>query len=343
MTSRTALITGASGQDGVLLARHLVASGYRVIGTRQPGSPFRLAPYLNGVTIVEHDLVDTDGFARLVGQHAPDEVYNLAGMSSVARSWEQPDLAHEVNAASVERMLDILVSAPTQPRFFQASSSEVFGTVPTTNPQDENTPRRPANPYAESKSRAHDAAAAARDAGLFASVGILYNHESPLRSADFVTRKITRAVAEIAAGQREVIELGNLDVSRDWGAARDYVVAMHAALRHHEPGDYVIATGQPHTLRELVEAAFNAADVADPWSHVQQNPDLLRQADSPARLGNPARAAEVLGWRATIPFAELIGQMVRADQRRLATGIEESPDYLDADDGRVSTGLPPVP
>jgi GDPmannose 4,6-dehydratase len=342
MTSRTALITGVAGQDGVLLARHLLASGYRVIGTRQPGSPFRLSPYLRGVTVVEHDLVDTDGFARLVGQRAPAEVYNLAGLSSVGRSWEQPELVHEVNAASVERMLDILVSAPTPPRFFQASSSEVFGTAPA-NPQDENTPHRPANPYAESKSRAHASTGAAREAGLFASVGILYNHESPLRSTAFVTRKITRAVAEIAAGRRDVVELGNLDVSRDWGAAREYVAAMHAALQHHEPGDYVIATGRAHTLRELVEAAFDAAGVADPWSHIQQNPDLSRRADSPARVGNPAHVGDVLGWRATVPFTELIHEMVRADQQRLATGIEESPDYLEVTNGRVNTGLPPVP
>lgn len=325
--TRTALVTGVGGQDGVLLARHLRGLGYRVIGTHRPSAPLPFAPYLDGVAVVEHDLTDTAGFESLVRRHEPDEIYNLAGFSSVGRSWDEPGLAFEVNATAVERMLAVVSGVERPPRFFQASSSEVFGTSPA-NPQNEDTPHRPDNPYAESKSRAHGATVAAREAGLFASVGILYNHESPLRGRHFVTRKITRAAAEVAAGRRDVLELGNLEIARDWGAAREYVVAMHAALSHDEPGDYVIATGRAHTLRELVDAAFAAAGLTDGWSRVVQDPDLMRQSDAPARVGDPSRARNVLGWQATVPFAELVREMVEVDQRRVASGVEESPDYL---------------
>jgi GDPmannose 4,6-dehydratase len=323
----TALITGVAGQDGVLLARHLLGLGYSVVGTRQPGIPYTLEPYLDGATVVEHDLVETAGFAELVRLHEPTEVYNLAGFSSVGESWDDPDLVVEVNAAAVERMLEVLAGLPGPPRFFQASSAEVFGPDAPT-PQNEETPHRPANPYAESKSRAHAATAAARGAGLFACVGTLYNHESPLRPPHFVTRKITLAAAEIAAGRRKTLELGNVDISRDWGAAREYVIAMHAALAHDEPGDYVIATGRTHTLRELVDAAFAAAGIDDGWSYIWQNPQLMRQSDAAAPVGDPSRAREVLGWEATVPFEKLVREMVEVDQRRVATGVEESADYL---------------
>lgn len=323
----TALITGVGGQDGVLLARHLVGLGYTVIGTRRPAAANPLAPYLAGVTVTDHDVVDTAGFADLIRRYQPDEVYNLAGFSSVAKSWNAPELVHEVNAAAVERMVAVMAEADRPPRFFQASSSEVFGVAPV-NPQNEDTPHRPDNPYAESKSRAQAATVAARDAGLFACAGILYNHESPLRGSHFVTRKITRAAAEIAAGQRDVLELGNLEVARDWGAAREYVVAMHAALCHEQPGDYVIATGTTHTLRDLVEAAFTAAGIDDGWSHVRQDPELMRKSDALARVGDPSRARDILGWQATVSFSELVREMVDVDRRRVATGVEESPDYL---------------
>lgn len=321
----TALITGIAGQDGVLLARHLLSDGYRVVGTRQPGVPYTLEPYLAGAEVVEHDLVDTPGLVRLLDHAKPDEVYNLAGFSSVARSWDMPELVHEVNAAAVERMLKVLQG--TKARFFQASSAEMFG-PDAPNPQNEQTPLRPDNPYAESKARASAATSAARDAGLFACVGILYNHESPLRDLHFVTRKITRAAVEIAAGLRDGVELGNLDITRDWGAARDYVRAMHASLTHDEPGDYVIATGRTHTLRDLVETAFGAAGVDDCWSRITQDPDLMRQSDIAARVGDPARARDVLGWEATMSFADLVRDMVDVDKRRVATGVEESLAYL---------------
>jgi len=325
--ARTAFITGVAGQDGVLLARHLVARGYDVVGARQPGAPIGLAPYLDGVSVVEHDLVDTAGFVDLLDRVRPDEVYNLAGFTSVGRSWEQPDVVRAVNADAVERMLEVLLTRAEPPRFFQASSSEVFGPE-SVNPQTEDTPHHPANPYAESKSRAHRATIAAREAGLFACVGTLYNHESVLRGVEFVTRKVTRAAAEIASGRRDVVELGNLDVSRDWGSAREYVMAMHAAVTHDEPGDYIIATGELRTLREFVEASFAAAGIEDAWAHVHHDSGLLRQADAPGLCGDPSRARDVLGWQNATSFESLVDEMVRTDLRRVSSGVEESLDYL---------------
>lgn len=323
----TALITGVAGQDGVLLARHLLDRGYRVVGTREPDSPIRLACYLGGVDIVEHDLSDTAGFAQLLEKHRPAEVYNLAGFTSVGRSWDDPALVHEVNAAAVERILDVLLDLPFAVRFFQASSSEVFGPQ-AVQPQSEDTEHDPQNPYAESKSAAHRATQSAREAGLFAVVGILYNHESVVRAPDFVTRKITRAMAEIALGRRSELTLGNLDVSRDWGAAREYVAGMHAALTHDEPGDYILATGRSHTLGDLLGEAARAAGVAEPWAHVRQDPQLLRVADNPGLVGDPGRADAVLGWRPRVTFADLVAEMVSADIARLTSGVEEHPRYL---------------
>ena len=222
-------------------------------------------------------------------------------------------------------------SGPRPPRECSKRQHRRFTGARSSNPQDESTPHQPDNPYAESKSRAHLATVERRErAGLFACVGILYNHESPLRGVEFVTRRITRAAAEIAAGRRDVVTLGNLEADRDWGAARDYVVAMHAALQHDEPYDYTIATGQLHTLREFVEVALAAAGVDDPWSRIEHDPVLLRQIDSPGRSGDPRRAWKVLGWEATTTFEDLVAEMVRVDEVRIRTGVEESLEYLTA-------------
>ena len=264
----------------------------------------------------------------MLATYRPDEIYNLAGITSIGHSWEDPDLTRAVNAEAFERMLDAVLEAAPGTRIFQASSSEVFG-PDAASPQDESTPHAPANPYAESKSRAHLAAIDRREKhGLFVSVGILYNHESPLRGAQFFTRKVTRGVAEIAADRRERLVLGNLDVSRDWGSASDYVRAMHRALRHPEPLDFTIATGRLQTLRHFVEVAFAAAGVDDPWSHIEQDPALMRQADNPGLTGDPSRARDVLGWETSLTFEDLVDEMVRVDQARLRTGVEESADYL---------------
>jgi GDPmannose 4,6-dehydratase len=326
--TRSAVITGVAGQDGVLLARHLLTEGYTVVGTTLPGAPSPLRPYLAGVDVVELDLRDTAALTALLADRRPDELYNLAGLTSVKDSWAHPDLTRAVNADAVERLLDATTSVSPSTKVFQASSSEVFG-PDAVNPQNESTPHAPKNPYAESKSVAHQATVRCRDEdGLFASVGILYNHESPLRETSFVTRKISRAAAEIAEGVRDTVTLGNLDVSRDWGAASDFVAAMHASLQQDEPQDYVVATGRLHTIGQLVEAAFSAAGVSDPWSHVEQDEALMRPADAPGLCGDARRARECLGWEASMTFEDLVTQMVQTDLRRIRSGVEESVDYL---------------
>jgi len=328
--ARTALVTGVAGQDGTYLSRFLVTQGYDVVGTVMPGAPHRLRPYLPAIALEELDVRDPAGFRRLLAQVRPDEIYNLAAITQVSEAWANPDLTHEVNATAVDRMLDVVSEVAPGVRFFQPSTSQIYGTQ-TPNPQDESTPHAPHNPYAESKSIAHLATIERRTRDdLFACVGILYNHESPLRPVEFVTRRITRAAAEIAAGRRERITLGNLDAARDWGAASDYVVAMHAVLQHDEPGDYTIATGRLRTLHELLDVAFTAAGVADPWSHVAQDPALLRQVDTPGLSGDPRRIRDVLGWEATTSFEDMVTEMVRVDEARISSGIEESSQFLAA-------------
>lgn len=337
--SSTALILGVAGQDGTLLARRLIADGRRVIGTVRPGKPIVRTPYLDGVELVAHDVRDTIGFAALMAAHRPDEVYNLAGFTSVAESWRDPAATRAANFTAVEGMLDALVRrrdvTGLAPAFFQASSSEVFG-PDQAGPLDELSPHDPRSPYGDSKSLAHLATQRAREVeGLHACVGILFNHESPLRGSSYVTGKISRAAAEIAAGARDSVVLGNLDVSRDWGWADDYVSAMPLMLGHDEPADYVLATGQRHTLHELVDAAFADAGVEDPWSYVLQDPDLMRPADGPGPVGDPSRAEQELGWRASVDFDEMVNRMVAVDVVRVRTGVEENPAYVEA--GSVSS------
>lgn len=330
----TALILGVAGQDGTLLARQLLAAGRRVVGTVRPGSSLTRAPYLHGVEIVAHDVRDAAGFAELLRIHRPDEVYNLAGFTSVARSWQCPEIARAVNFEAVEIMIEALLrwrdATGVAPRFFQASSSEVFG-PDSADALNERTELDPRNPYGLSKALAQLGVQNAREAeGLHASVGILFNHESPLRGTGFVTGKITRAAAEIAAGTRTSVVLGNLDVSRDWGWADDYVAAMPLIVGRNQPSDFVLASGQRHTLAELLESAFAGAGVDDPWSYVEQDVNLMRQVDSPGLLGDAGRAERELGWHRTIEFDAMITHMVAADIVRVRTGIEENPAFLPA-------------
>ena len=329
-----ALITGVTGQDGVYLAGLLRERGYDVVGTAQPGAAARqrMAPYLAGIQVVNHDLRDALAFAALLDQYLPDEVYNLAAFSSVGASWQHAELVGETNGMAVLRMLEVLRQHRdrhgTAPRFYQASTSEMFG-LADHQPQTENTPHHPRSPYAATKSFAHHLTINYRESyGLYACSGILYNHESPLRGLDFVTRKISRSVAEIALGRRDTITLGNIDVRRDWGAVPDYVDAMWRTLQQDAPVDYIIATGVSHALSDVLDVAFSEAGLGAPERYVTQDPSLMRPADVAELRGDATKAREELGWAPRISFEETIAKMVRADIARLSSGIEESPEYL---------------
>ncbi|UUW90065.1 MULTISPECIES: GDP-mannose 4,6-dehydratase [Pimelobacter] len=319
---RTALVTGVAGQDGVYLARSLRASGRRVVGTVAPGfapdDPRRT--YLDGIDLRPLDVREGAALEALVAEVAPDEVYNLAALSSVGRSWEQPERTAATNAAPVAHLVTALLRlrerGGVEPRLFQASSAEVHGSASD-------------SPYARAKAAADDVVRRAREEhGLFAVCGVLHNHESPLRGAQFVTRKITAAAAEIALGLRESVSLGNLDVQRDWGFAGEYVEAMRLQLAHDEPLDLPIGTGRVHALQDLLERAFTAAGLGAPGDRVVQDPALLRPSDTTVFVADPEPAAAALGWRARVTFAELVDHMVSVDLRRLRTGVPAAVDYL---------------
>ncbi|MDN4163314.1 GDP-mannose 4,6-dehydratase [Nocardioides abyssi] len=311
-----ALVTGVAGQDGTYLARELVARGLHVVGTVRPDSSeaTRMAAYLDGVDVRPLDVRDTAAFGALVEDAGPDLVFNLAGLTSVGQSWREPDLTAEVNGAAVERMLGVLDGRDV--RFFQASSAEELGDPASWSP------------YARSKARARAAVERARETGAFACVATLYNHESPVRGPQFVTRKITRSVAEISLGRRSTLTLGNTAVTRDWGFAGDYAAAMADLLGLDEPHDVVLATGVGHTLDDLVRTAFAAAGIDDPAAYVEHDPALMRPADTPVQVGDPSSAERLLGWRPTLDLVALVGHMVRIDVERLTSGVEERPSYL---------------
>jgi GDPmannose 4,6-dehydratase len=334
MSAKTALITGIAGQDGIYLARFLRAKGYRVVGTCAPASASlaRLGMYLGGVEVDRVDVRDGLAMQELIMQTRPDEIYNLAAMSSVGASWQHAEEVAEVNGMSVLRMLESLLRYRDKfdmaPRFYQASSSEIFG-LAVQQPQGEGTPHHPRSPYGASKSFAHHLTVNYRESyGLFACNGILFNHESPLRATQFVTRKITRAVAEIHVGLREGFSLGNVDVRRDWGFAGDYVEAMWLMLQQPEADDYVIATGVSSSIRDFVEAAFACVNIADPWGRIREDPAMMRPADVPTTWGSPAHARVRLGWTPTTSFTALVEHMVATDLVRLRTGLEEAPALL---------------
>jgi GDPmannose 4,6-dehydratase len=320
----TALITGVAGQDGAYLSSLLLDNGYRVVGLLQPGVdvPSELTSHLHGVEIVRGDVRDIESLRAAVFGCAPDEIYNLAGISSVAQSWAQPEIAADVNGSGVIRLLHVLREQAERtgrsPRLLQASSSEMFGPS-TAAMQNESTPLRPRSPYALAKAMAHEAVATYREGhDLFASTAILFNHESPLRPPHFVTRKITNTVAAISLGNAHELVLGDLDIRRDWGSARDYVRAMWLALQADEPGDFVVATGQSKSIRDWVRTAFEAVGV-DNWERlVRSDPALARPTEPGALVGDAARARAVLGWTPTVGFEQLVTEMVDHDLAGLA-------------------------
>jgi GDPmannose 4,6-dehydratase len=318
----TALITGITGQDGAYLAQLLLEKGYRVVGAFRRASTvntFRLDTLgITGeVELVPFDLTDHGNMRRVIDAVAPNEVYNLAAQSFVGVSFEQPVTTGEITGVGVVRLLEAIREANPGIRFYQASTSEMFGKAQTT-PQNETTSFYPRSPYAVSKVYAHWSTVNYREAyGMHASSGILFNHESPLRGAEFVTRKITLAAARIKYGLQNELKLGNLDARRDWGYAKEYVEAMWLMLQQPEPEDYVIATGESHSVQEFVEAAFEAAKLD--WKHyIVTDPALLRPAEVDFLLGDISKAREKLGWVPKITFKDLIGIMVENDMQLAA-------------------------
>lgn len=308
-----ALITGAAGQDGWYLSELLIAEGYEVVGMEHRAST---APPPPGVRPVTGDLLDAESVREVLERERPDEIYNLAGLSSVAQSWAEPERAVEVNGVGVVRLLEAVRRAVPQARVVQAGSAEIFGDAPA--PQDERTPLDPVTPYGAGKALAHHAVRLYRAAGLRAANAVLYNHESPRRPPQFVTRKITAAVARIARGSGETLELGDLQARRDWGHARDYCAALRLIARA-EPSDFVIATGVSRPVADFAAAAFTHVGIDDWRSHVRSDAALVRPADPAELRGDPSRARDILGWVPRTSFEELVGEMVDADLAALRT------------------------
>ncbi len=321
--SRTALITGITGQDGSYLAEFLLEQGYHVVGmTRRTStvSVERIAHLIDRIEIVQGDLLDQNSLAEAVRQARPAEVYNLAAQSFVPTSWNQPVLTGEFTALGVTRLLEAIRQVDPTIRVYQASSSEMFGKVSEV-PQHELTNFHPRSPYGVAKVYGHWIAVNYRESyGLYAASGILFNHESPRRGLEFVTRKISDGAARIKLGLTDRLALGNLDAQRDWGFAGDYVRAMWMMLQQPEPDDYVIATGDPHSVREFCEIAFAQVGL-DYRDHVVVDPKLVRPAEVDLLVGDASKARERLGWTATVDFRGLIKMMVDADLARLEEGI----------------------
>jgi GDPmannose 4,6-dehydratase len=318
---KRALITGITGQDGSYLAELLLEHGYEVFGmVRRSSAPnlWRIEHLLDRVTLRPADLLDQLSILRLIDEVRPHELYNLAAMSFVPASWDQPMLTGEFNSQAVTRVLDAVRQVDPGIRFYQASSSEMFGKVREV-PQTERTPFYPRSPYGVSKVFAHYITVNYRESyDLFAVSGMLFNHESPRRGLEFVTRKVADGVARVKLGMTDTLSIGNLDAHRDWGFAGDYVRAMWLMLQQDRPDDFVISTGVSHSVRELVEIAFAHAGL-DWQKHVRVDKSLLRPAEVDHLLGDSAKARAELGWTPRVDFKQLVQMMVDADLARLAS------------------------
>ena len=343
---KKAFITGVSGQDGSYLAEFLLDKGYEVHAIQRRGSVFtsqRIEHLFDNPRFFTYygDLTDSSNLHTLLSRIEPDEVYNLGAQSHVAVSFEVPEYTAEVVGVGAIRLLDVITSLPNPPRFYQASTSELFGGLPETAPQNEETPFYPKSPYGAAKLYAYWVTVNYRESyNLYACNGILFNHESPRRGETFVTKKITRAVANIAKGRQETLKLGNLYAKRDWGYAKDYVEAMWLMLQQEEPRDYVIATGKTYTVKDFVEMAFAEIGVELEWRgegvdeigvdkasgtvRVQIDPRYFRPAEVDLLLGDPTKANEELGWKAATSLEELVGIMVRYDMENDGYGGDES-------------------
>lgn len=315
----TALITGITGQDGSYLAELLLAKGYRVIGVARRSSTMtyeRINHLLDDITVVQGDLHDQGSLLSFLEEYKPTEVYNLAAQSFVPTSWNQPALTGEITALGVTRMLEAIRFINPKIRFYQASSSEMYGKVLEV-PQSEETPFYPRSPYGVAKVYGHWITVNYRESfNMFAVSGILFNHESPRRGLEFVTRKIADGVARIKLGLSKELRLGNLDAQRDWGYAGDYVEAMWRMLQQDKPDNFVIGMGETHSVREFCEIAFGHAGL-DYKEHVVQDERFYRPAEVDLLISNPSKARSVLGWEPSIGFKELVTMMVDADIERL--------------------------
>jgi GDPmannose 4,6-dehydratase len=323
---RTALITGVTGQDGSYLAEFLLEQGYRVVGMMRRTSTEtvgRIAHLLDRIELVHGDLLDQLSLIGIVREYQPDEVYNLAAQSFVPTSWQQPVLTGEFTALGVTRMLEAIRLVKPDCRFYQASSSEMFGKVLEV-PQNEDTPFYPRSPYGVSKVYGHWITVNYRESyDLYAVSGILFNHESPRRGLEFVTRKVTHAVARIREGLSDTLPLGNLEAQRDWGFAGDYVRAMWLMLQQDGPSDFVVATGRTHTVQRLCEIAFGAAGL-DWRKHVTVDERFIRPAEVDLLVGDAEKARAELGWQPEVSFEQMIEDMVAADTeliRRFPRGM----------------------
>jgi GDPmannose 4,6-dehydratase len=323
---KTALITGITGQDGSYLAEFLLEKGYRVVGMTRRSSTIsneRIAHIADHLELIQGDLLDQASLVEAIRAAQPDEVYNLAAQSFVPTSWNQPVLTGEFTALGVTRILEAIRQANSRIRFYQASSSEMFGKVREA-PQNETTPFHPRSPYGVAKAYGHFLTVNYRESyGLHAVSGILFNHESPRRGLEFVTRKVSNGAAAIALGLAQQLRLGNLDSHRDWGFAGDYVRAMWQMLQADEPSDYVIASGEAHSVRDLCEIAFGRLGL-DYREYVVSDPSLYRPAEVDHLLGDASKARRELGWTPTVGFRELVEMMVDADLKRLKLTAAQS-------------------
>jgi len=318
--SKRAIITGITGQDGSYLAELLLSKGYEVVGAKRRASApnfWRIQHLLDRITLKPADLLDQLSLIRLVDEVRPHELYNLAAMSFVPASWDQPMLTGEFNAQGVTRVLEAIRQVDPSIRLYQASSSEMFGKVREV-PQTELTPFYPRSPYGVSKVFAHYITVNYRESyDMFAVSGMLFNHESPRRGLEFVTRKVTDGVARIKLGVQSTLSLGNLDAHRDWGFAGDYVHAMYLMLQQEHADDFVIATGVSHSVRDLVEVAFGHVGL-DWRKHVTLDPKLIRPAEVEHLIGDSTKAKTKLGWKPSVDFSDLVKMMVDADLERVA-------------------------
>ena len=322
MTQKCAVITGITGQDGAYLAQFLLKKNYRVVGIVRRSSHFGVATHRldwigvsDRVELVDGDLLDLGGLCRILREYKPDEVYNLAAQSFVKTSWDQPTLTAQATGVGVVNMLEAVRLECPKAHFYQASSSEMYGLIQEAE-QSEKTPFYPRSPYAVAKLMGHWMTVNYRESfGMFACSGILFNHESPLRGLEFVTRKVTDAVARIKLGKADELAMGNIDAKRDWGHARDYVRAMWMMLQHDTPDDYVVATGRTVTVRDMIEVAFDHVGL-DAGKYVRIDPQFFRPAEVDVLLGDPTKAKNALGWEATTTMEDMIREMVDADLKR---------------------------